>query len=121
MLIGVILSFLPILKLNALSQIPQRVDSRAQKELFENLEKLKKNEEDRKKLENDNLKKGDMKSDPNLNLNHLNMNPNTVSELINNQQNNNAVGENLVEEEKKIDNQDVPKKKSKLKRKGDPN
>ena len=38
MLIGVILSLIPIIDLIFTHQIPQRVDSRAQKELFDNLE-----------------------------------------------------------------------------------
>jgi hypothetical protein len=131
MLFGVLISILPMLQLAGTQQIPQRVDSRAQKELFENLEKMKKEDEDKKKAE---TFKNALPSDRNLNLNGINpnnnnlrMNPNTVSELLNNQQTvfnpnqNPSDQNNNIEEAKKIDNPDAPKKqRPKLRRKGDP-
>ena len=119
MLIGVILSLIPIIDLIFTHQIPQRVDSRAQKELFDNLEKLKKDEDDKKKTED---KKGVL-SDRNLNLNNPKINPNTVSDLLNNQQtviNNNNLDPNNAEAQRKIDNPDLARKRTKLRRKGDP-
>ena len=123
MLIGVLISFFPLLILADTQQIPQRVDSRAQRELIENLEKMKKEDDDKKKEEEN---KNAIASDRNLNLNNPKVSPNTVSDLLNNQQTANArnqvsVGNaNPNEEQKKIEGADVPKKpRTKLKRKGE--
>ncbi len=123
MLIGVLISFFPLLILADTQQIPQRVDSRAQRELIENLEKMKKEDDDKKKEEEN---KNAIASDRNLNLNNQKMSPNTVSDLLNNQQTVNArnqvsVGNaNQNEEQKKLESADAPKKpRTKLRRKGE--